>query len=148
MTGIQEIQPAVLLDAAARKAAVHIVWLVRAEGSLLMLPMNQILAGDMPPVHRPPLWLIRIKLIEKVPGPLIIAKAVRVVAPAHRRCDVEPRIPALAYLASVGSNKLISFYKTIFSCHLHTPPCNNAYKYILKINRIKPFSCNRCLEPV
>ena len=64
MARVEEVELAILLDAAAREAAVCIVGMIREERDWLTLPVHEILARHMCPVHRPPLRLIGIVLIE------------------------------------------------------------------------------------
>ena len=64
MTRVEEVELAILLDAAAREAAICIVGMIRKERDWLTLPVHEILARHMCPVHRPPLRLIGIVLIE------------------------------------------------------------------------------------
>ena len=64
MARVEQVELAVLLNAAAREAAIRIVRMVREERDRLTLPVHEILARHMCPVHRPPLRLIGIVLIE------------------------------------------------------------------------------------
>ena len=107
MARIHEIELAVLLDAAACKAAICIVRLVGKERDGLALPVYEIAARHMRPMHRPPLRLIGIMLIEEMILAAEIGKAVRIVAPADARRDVEPRVPALVDLGFIGRDESI-----------------------------------------
>ena len=107
MARVEQIELAVLLDAAAREAAICIVRMVWEEGDRLALPMHEILARRMRPVHRPPLRLVRVVLIEEMVLAAKVGKAIRVIAPADARRNVEARIPALVDLGLVGCDKRI-----------------------------------------
>ena len=107
MACIHEIEPAVLLNAAARKAAIRIIRPVRVKRDGLALPVHEIAARHMSPMHRPPLRLIGIMLIEEMILAAEIGKAVRIIAPADPRRDVEPRVPALVDLGFVSRDEII-----------------------------------------
>ena len=59
MARVQEVELAVLLDATACEAAIRIVRVIREERDWLTLPVHEILARRMRPVHRAPLRLVR-----------------------------------------------------------------------------------------
>ena len=107
VTRVEEVELAILLDAAAREAAICIVGMIRKERDWLTLPVHEILARHMCPVHRPPLGLVRIVLVEEMVLAAKVGKAVRVIAPADTRRNVEARVPALVDLGLIGCDEFI-----------------------------------------
>ena len=117
MACIEQVELAVLLDATAREAAICIVRMIREERDRLTLPVHEILARRMRPVHRPPLRLVRVVLIEEMVLAAKVGKAIRVIAPADARRDVEARIPALVDLRLMCRNKRVRREFFLFVCH-------------------------------
>ena len=104
---LKPVSSAGLIDATAREAAICIVRMIREERDRLTLPVHEILTRRMCPVHRPPFGLVRVVLIEEMVLVAKVGKAIRIIAPADARRDVEARIPALVDLGLVGCDKRI-----------------------------------------
>ena len=85
---IIQIQFPVLLNGAPREHAVLIISLRRKQRDPQMLPMYQIFAHRMPPMHGPPHRRIRKILVKQMVSPLIIYKTVRIVHPIPRRSQM------------------------------------------------------------
>ena len=117
MACIEQVELAVLLDATAREAAICIVRMIREERDRLTLPVHEILTRRMCPVHRPPFGLVRVVLIEEMVLAAKVGKAIRVIAPADARRDVEARIPALVDLRLMCRNKRVRREFLLFVCH-------------------------------
>ena len=61
---------------------------IRGDRHRLMLPMNQVLADRMPPVHIPPHRAIRIVLIEQMILTILVHHAVRIIHPSPSRREM------------------------------------------------------------
>ena len=68
---------------AARKTPIPVILHIRRQGCRQMLPMQQVPAHSMPPVHGAPEGAIRVILIEHMVFPLIKGKSIRVIHPPH-----------------------------------------------------------------
>ena len=82
-SGIHQKLPAVgKFDCAAGKTAVPVISLIRRQRGGQVVPVQQIRAHRMPPVHGTPFGIIRVILIEHVIPAFIIRKSVGVIHPA------------------------------------------------------------------
>ena len=82
---IDQIQLPVLFDRAAGEASslrVVVIAFARRKRDGQLLPMHQVIADRMPPVHLRPEAAIRVELVEEVVFPLEIDQAVRIVDPS------------------------------------------------------------------
>ena len=84
-TSVKEMHHAVLFYRASGKAAVLILRKTREQGNTDVLPVNQIRAHRMAPVHRTPPRCIWKMLVEKMILSFVINHAVRVIHPVARR---------------------------------------------------------------
>ena len=82
--GVVQIQISVPFQSAARKNAVLIVALGGIEGYPQVLPMDQVAAHRMAPVHGTPAGGVGEVLVKKVVLTSIIDKAVGIVDPVSR----------------------------------------------------------------
>ena len=74
-----QIQFSLVLHSASRIAAAAVIIFAGKQGDLLVLPVYQILADRMPPVHPFPESVVRIVLVEKMVFPLEINQSIRIV---------------------------------------------------------------------
>ena len=64
---------------------------IRSNGAGQILPMQQVCADRVSPVHRTPLCCVGVVLVKLVVLSLVVGKAVRVIHPAHKRGQVVGR---------------------------------------------------------
>jgi len=83
-TGIIQVHRSVLLHSTAGEAAAAVVGLGRIQGDSLFLPVHQILADSMSPVHSAPLRCIGKALVKQMILSLVPDKSVRIIDPAIR----------------------------------------------------------------
>ena len=83
-TGIIQVHRSVLLHSTAGKTAAAVVGLGRIQGDSLFLPVHQILADSMSPVHSAPLRCVGKALVKQMILPLVPDKSVRIIDPAIR----------------------------------------------------------------
>ena len=86
--GVVEAQGAVRLQGGPRKDSILVVVLGGEEGHPQVLPVDQIGAHGVAPVHGPPPGGVGEVLVEEVVFPFIIDKAVGVVEPVARRTQM------------------------------------------------------------
>ena len=84
VAGIEQPQLPILAERRARVVPVAVKGLVGAEHHRLVLPVQQVGAGDVPPVLDPAGRVERPILVEHMVGVPHLAQAVGVVEPAHR----------------------------------------------------------------
>ena len=93
----------------AGEHAVRIIRLIGGHGAGQILPVQQIIADHMAPVHGVPHGLIRVILIKQMVLIPVKRKAIRVIGPAHAGCHMKSG-PGLggnlgAALLLIGSGK-------------------------------------------
>ena len=69
-------------------AGIHVALRVREQGIRAFLPVEKVRAGGMAPVHVVPAVVVRIVLVEKVPGAVLPHQAVRVIQPAAAAAEM------------------------------------------------------------
>ena len=80
--GVHEHVPSVLHGhCAAGKASISVIRGIRRQRRRQILPVQQIFGGRMPPVHRPPVGVIRVVLVKEMILPFVPRKSVGVVHP-------------------------------------------------------------------
>ena len=88
--GVEKVQPAVLLHRGAGEAALAaFIGLVGVQGDGQLLPVEQVLADGVAPVHGVPHRGLGVVLEKDVVLPLEVAQAVGVVYPAALRLEVQ-----------------------------------------------------------
>ena len=85
----QKMPPVRQLYCAAGKASGGVAGLVGGQGGRQPLPVDEVLCGQVSPVHGTPLVGIGVILVEQMAFPLIDGKSVGVVHPADGRGSVE-----------------------------------------------------------
>ena len=83
-TGIVQVHRSVLLHSTAGETAAAVIGLGRIQGDSLFLPVHQILADSVSPVHSAPLRCVGKALIKQMILSLIPDKSVRIIDPAIR----------------------------------------------------------------
>ncbi|MOA30339.1 hypothetical protein D3C78_1514220 [compost metagenome] len=72
-----------------------------------MLPVRQIPAGGMAPVHRPPVLVVRVVLVESVINAVNTHQAVGIVDPAGGRGQMKARVVEILTLSAQGFDRMI-----------------------------------------
>ena len=115
-TGVhQQLPPVGELDRTAGEASVFVIGHIGRQRAGEKLPVQQIAAHGMAPVHRPPVRVIGVILIEHVVLPLIPGKTVRIVHPSDPGREMKERaIP-------VGDGVAVVFFKAscLLQCLTH-----------------------------
>ena len=107
VAGVDQRQHAAIVYRAAGETAVFIELIARRQRDRLMLPVDQIVAGGMAPVHRPPVRIKRVVLIKRVVHAVDADQAVGIVNPAGLRRQVKTWIIIILALSMQGFNGMI-----------------------------------------
>ena len=116
MTGVDERQYAVVVHRAAGKATVPIERIAGCQGNGFMLPVHQIVACHMSPMHGPPMFIVRIVLIKHMIEAVAVGETVGIVHPACRRREMISRVKTRftllfqLVLSLAGTLKRLVFY--------------------------------------
>ena len=79
VTGVNQVQAVILDDGRTGEATAGILGITGNQGDWQVFPVNEVLAADVPPVHRPPFGGIGVELVEDVVVALEEAEAIRIV---------------------------------------------------------------------
>ncbi|GET88751.1 sucrose hydrolase-like protein [Leishmania tarentolae] len=90
---VEDVHSALVHDSGSREAAVTITRVTWRQGNLFVLPVHQVLARHVAPVHRTPLGTVRVVLVENMVVIAEIHQPRRVVHPPHVRAKVIVGIP-------------------------------------------------------
>ena len=147
-SGIHQVQVPVLFQGRAGKAAVPVfIRHVRVQGNGQFLPVQQVLADSMAPVHGVPLGGMGVVLEKSVILPLKPAKPVGIVYPALFRLEMvrksfnahhKNRRAIQKPHKSHGKTDFCALYRSFllyFSYCLHLASRIDAYSYILAHRR-------------
>lgn len=88
MAGVEQVESPVFDDRRAGEATAAVLGIAGDQGDRQLLPVDEVAAADVAPVHRPPLGGVGVELVEDVVVALKVAETVRVVQPATGGRDV------------------------------------------------------------
>ena len=116
----QQLASVIHRDRTAGEAAVPVISFIRSQRRRKIFPVQKIVAHRMSPVHRSPLGIIRIILVEHMIFSAIIRKPIGIIQPARAHGQMKIRPFLLCYHLS-RSLLIFTGFSQCLTCHYHYP---------------------------
>ena len=127
----QQQSPVRQFDGIAGKTAVPVIGFVRRQGGREILPVEQVFAYRMAPMHRPPYRIVGMILVKHMVFPFIVTKAVGIIHPARAGGQVESR-PVFGRDHLPESLLVFTCFAQCLAIHRYIPP----YMFVISFHSL------------